>query len=110
MERKRYWGFTPEQRRYARDRANGTCEIFYPDCQRPNTGKVNHIIGSYEGQKAGVPKSVVTDVKQNSYLGCELHIAWQESYEQRNLEELGKGKRRLFPNPFLAGEIIWQRK
>ena len=111
MERKRYWGFTPERRQFARDRANGECEIFYPDCRRGNTGKVNHIIGSHEGQRAGVPKETITDVRQNSYLACELHTAWQESYERRNLEELSKRQmRKTWFSPFDIGIQVWRNR
>ena len=110
MERKRYWGFTPEQRDWAKNRANGHCE-FPAGCERKNTGKVNHITGSFEGRMAGFPKSVIQDVKQNSVLLCEPHEVHHDLQEREHIGDiLSRRTKGIWPSPFNAGELVWRNR
>ena len=110
MERKRYWGFTPEQRDWAKNRANGHCE-FPAGCERKNTGKVNHITGSFEGRMAGFPRSVIQDVKLNSVLLCEPHEVHHDLQEREHIENiLSRRTKGIWPSPFNAGELVWRNR
>ncbi len=73
------YGFTLETKELARKRANGRCE--YSSCDRPNTGRINHLSGILEGKIKGTPKSWIRSL-DNAVLQCELHEAVHDVEER----------------------------
>jgi hypothetical protein len=67
------YGFTPEQIRYARERANGHCEFPAYNCQSINTGRVNHLTGCNVASLEDKDPTSITNVEMNGLLLCETH-------------------------------------
>lgn len=84
MERKRRgYAFTTNEKSLVRKTFGGNCS--FDDCTRPNTGRVNHITGVFEGRLKGVPRNVVNDYTQNATMECKLHEAMHDIQEQEQV-------------------------
>jgi hypothetical protein len=81
------YGFSPEDKQYARDRANGHCEWGQGACDRPNTNRVNHLTGCFQGRVQGTPKEWVSDIRENSAMMCEPHEILHDKEERESIEE-----------------------
>ncbi len=79
-------GFSVEQRHEARTRAQGNCE--FEECERPNTGKVNHITGVFEAFLDHKTPSSIRDVTMNSALLCIPHELHHDAQERWQVESL----------------------
>lgn len=82
------YGFSLEDKQYARDRANGHCEFGNGTCNRKNSGRVNHLTGCYQGKLQGTPKEWVSNIRENSAMMCELHEAVHDREERLAIEEI----------------------
>ena len=89
VEHRDYWGFSPEAKKRAHERAGDRCE-FPEGCGRKNTGQVNHITGSLEGRLAGFPREVIQDIDLNSALLCRPHEVQHDIQEANHVALLGK--------------------
>ena len=91
MERR--GGFSNEDKQYVRDRANKHCEFGDGDCPRPNTNRVNHLTGCFQGRLQSTPEQWVNNVKENATMQCEPHERLHDVEEQRAIEQLLEYKR-----------------
>ena len=92
MERRHGMGFTPEDRKFAHQRAGDSCE-FPAGCSRPNTGKVNHITGVFEAFLDHKTPESIHDVYMNAVLLCNTHEALHDAQEKFQVQSL-LGERR----------------
>lgn len=86
-ERKGY-GFSVEDKEWARGRANGHCEHGQASCERPNTNNVSHLTGCFTGRMQGTPKEWISNVSENGILLCELHEVMHDLEETTHIERV----------------------
>ncbi len=96
MNERRGYGFSLEDKQYARDRGNGHCEINNGhDCPRPNTGRVNHLTGCFEGRMLGMSPKDVSDPTQNAVMLCKLHEGMHDIEEQKHIQKILFRRRKI---------------
>ena len=93
---RRGYGFTNEAKQYARDRGNKHCEFGDGTCPNPNTGRVNHITGAFEGFLDHRNPKDISDPRQNATMECRLHEAVHDAQER-------------FQVQCLKGETVFKR-
>jgi len=94
--RRKGYGFTNEDKDYARSRANGKCE--FPDCSEWNTGQVNHITGCFEAKLSNKlkdelvvfkdDKKSICDPIENAILLCDEHEIQHDEQEDYQIQAL----------------------
>ncbi len=80
--------FSIEDKQYVRDRANGHCEYGNGSCLRPNTNRVNHLTGCYEGQLVGMRPEDIANPKMNGTMDCDMHEAVHDAKEKLHVQQL----------------------
>lgn len=79
------YGFNNATKELIRQRAGNACE--YPSCTRPNTGKINHLVGCFEGKLKGIDKKYISGT-ENGYMWCIPHEIIHDQREQIEIKGL----------------------
>lgn len=95
--------FSHEQKEMARKKANGKCQFPAYECPSPNNAHVGHLTGIADGRARGVCRASITS-DDNMIVQCEKHDRYLDEQQATLLIGIRKN---LFPNPFIAGELIW---
>lgn len=89
------YGFTIRDKEMVRNKANGHCLYGNGECPTPNTGRVNHITGAFEGFLKGADKRDISDPDQNATMECPKHEAIHDAKEKLIVEGL-RGERVIY--------------
>lgn len=97
MER-RGFGFSLDAKKYVHNRAGNRCEYGGGECPSPNTGRVNHITGAFEGFLKGANPQDIRNPDMNATMECNIHEQVHDAQERLQID-------------FLKGErVIYERK
>jgi hypothetical protein len=107
MENRARFGFSVEQKQYAKDRAGigltgelkgGKCEFPGEECFNKPERFVAHLTGCLEAKLEGMTPESITDVRENGMLQCVKHNEFHDIQEKEHIEFLRQGV--IYEAPF----------
>ena len=99
MERRHGYSFSLEAKKLVHAKAGNKClyEDIYgkQECPNPNTGRVNHITGAFEGWLKGADKRDISNPDMNATMECVEHERIHDATERLEVQRL-KGERIIY--------------
>lgn len=95
MERRGGYGFSLEAKKLVHAKAGDKCLYGNGDCPNPNTGRINHITGAFEGFLKGADRRDISNPDMNATMECSTHEAIHDAQERLIVQQL-KGERIIY--------------
>lgn len=95
MERRHGYSFSLEAKKLVHAKAGDKCLYGNGECLNPNTGRVNHITGAFEGWLKGANRRDISNPDMNATMECFKHEAIHDAQERLQVQQL-KGERIIY--------------